>query len=703
VLALVLSGCDGPTATLGQTSAAIEATTPVTWVNQVNTTVNGTTITKTGGQGDAEDAGAASQQSIASGDAAFQFTVDEVNRFRFVGFGHTSTWQGASNIEYSFRLQSGHADVYENNVYRTDILVAVGDVMKLDVVGGVAHYYKNGVLQYTSGQSPTYPLYAITSMIDLSSTIAQAKISSAGLGAVTWVNQVNTTVNGTTITKTGGQGDEEDAGAASQQSIASGDATFQFTVDEVNRFRFVGFGHTSTWQGAANIDFSFRLQAGHADVYENGNYDTDVLVSVGDVMKIQIVSGVASYYKNGVLQYTSSQAPTYPLYVITSMIDASSTIAGAQLGAGSGGGGGPPPPAGHHFCGWLTGVGNDAATDPYFNDFVANASYFDAVHPTWWSVNDGNGDNCCTGGGTFCENFGNPASTHAGCAATQVLANTTYGGKPTKLIPMLAATSAGQVAIVRAMLASSTTQDQWVSTLVGYATTWHYDGYDIDFEHLNDDGSHPEVRAQLVTFIGKLATALHPNKTVSIAVDAFDHSDANSQWDIDALLNVADQLHVMGYDYHFMGGDHPGPVDPLGWAQAAMTYMVNLAGTRNQKLIWGVPNYGIEGVDRQSVFDEEQQGLKVWLANHPGYSTTTDEMTTCELNTETGYTAGRAPNAYSGTTHAFFDDVTSLEDKVSYAQQVGFGGITYWTIGDEPDKPVGQTFFQMVRAHFPQQ
>jgi hypothetical protein len=110
------------------------------------------------------------------------------------------------------------------------------------------HYYKNGALQFTSSQAPVYPLYVTTSMIDGSSTISQAMISSAPPpgGAVTWVNQVNTTVNGTTITKTGGQTWAEDAGAASQQSIASGNATFQFTVDETSRFRFVGFGHTST-------------------------------------------------------------------------------------------------------------------------------------------------------------------------------------------------------------------------------------------------------------------------------------------------------------------------------------------------------------------------------------------------------------------------------------------------------------------------
>ncbi|TMQ16390.1 MAG: hypothetical protein E6J91_11760 [Deltaproteobacteria bacterium] len=77
-------------------------------------------------------------------------------------------------------MQAGHADVYENNTYRTDILVVVNDVLKIDITGGIAHYYKNGALQYTSSKAPIYPMYVITSMIDGSSTIADAQISIGG-------------------------------------------------------------------------------------------------------------------------------------------------------------------------------------------------------------------------------------------------------------------------------------------------------------------------------------------------------------------------------------------------------------------------------------------------------------------------------------------------------------------------------------------
>src|SRR5579864_7366537 len=60
--------------TASEATSAIDATTPIVWVDQVNTSVSGTTISKTGGETDEEDAGAVSQQAIASGDVAFQYT-----------------------------------------------------------------------------------------------------------------------------------------------------------------------------------------------------------------------------------------------------------------------------------------------------------------------------------------------------------------------------------------------------------------------------------------------------------------------------------------------------------------------------------------------------------------------------------------------------------------------------------------------------
>jgi hypothetical protein len=237
-------------------------------------------------------------------------------------------------------LNSTPAGIVANTTYNVKLVATGNNPVHLEV-------WLNGtpkiVLNDTSANAVTTGGNAgienYNSGVKYKNFIVEDLSAPAGNGDVVWVNQINTTVTGTTIKKTAGADKMEDAGAASQQSIASGNATFQYAVDELTNFRFVGFGHTSTWQGAANIDFSFRMQTGHADVYERNVYKRDILVAIGDVLKIDISNGVASYYKNGVLQYTSTRTPTYPLYVITSMIDLNSTIAQAKINAAS-----PPPP-----------------------------------------------------------------------------------------------------------------------------------------------------------------------------------------------------------------------------------------------------------------------------------------------------------------------------------------------------------------------
>src|SRR5437660_11609234 len=80
-------------------------------------------------------------------------------------------------------------------------------------------------------------------------------------------------------------------------------------------------------------------------------------------------------------------------------------------------------------------------------------------------------------------------------------------------------------------------------------------------------------------------------KQVSIAVPGLEQGATNNAWDYDALSAVLDQLHIMGYDYHWLGGDHAGPTAPLGWIDAVG---VHAAATGHaKKFVLGLPNYGL--------------------------------------------------------------------------------------------------------------
>jgi len=119
------------------------------------------------------------------------------------------------------------------------------------------------------------------------------------------------------------------------------------------------------------------------------------------------------------------------------------------------------------------------------------------------------------------------------------------------------------------------------------------------------------------------------------------------------------------------------------------------------KFILGLPNYGLAGDDggTTSWFGSSMDSINLVGGS---YATTTTHMSVCPLTNGESIAPGRAPNATSSKGHLYFDDIASHEEKVAAAKAAGLAGITYWTIGGEPDRPGPKTFFQMIRSYFPQ-
>jgi spore germination protein YaaH len=319
------------------------------------------------------------------------------------------------------------------------------------------------------------------------------------------------------------------------------------------------------------------------------------------------------------------------------------------------------------------------AQDPGYTTFAAHASELDVVHPIWWHVHSA-------------KNF----VPILGADDPTITQHTTLAGARTQLIPVLAAVDGSDPATVSAMLHDATVKGQHIAAIVSLVMAKGYDGIDLDYEHLPTSDA-----SAYSAFVADLAAALHA-KQKSLGIDVGGMTGpGNAFWDYDALSAVADQIHIMGYDFHFLGS-HLGPVAPLGWVQKIVTYVAGIAGgSRKSKFILGLPNYGLAGTPG---------GISTWAGSlqessalaGPGYSVVTDHMLSCPfVNPKDPIAPGRAPNALTTEGQLFFDDLASLEEKVVVAQNGGLGGITYFTIGGEPDQP-GRTFFDMVRSHFPQ-
>lgn len=134
---------------------------------------------------------------------------------------------------------------------------------------------------------------------------------------VKWTSPTGVTCTDTMIKKTGNTADSWDSGCVSVEQ-AYGNCYVEFKATETNTYKMMGLGNGNASASYGDIDFAWYPAAdGNAYIYENGsglgNYGG--VYTTSDVFRVEAVSNQVKYYINGVLKYTSSTTPTYPLLV----------------------------------------------------------------------------------------------------------------------------------------------------------------------------------------------------------------------------------------------------------------------------------------------------------------------------------------------------------------------------------------------------
>ena len=135
------------------------------------------------------------------------------------------------------------------------------------VESGVVVYRRNGVLFYTSGVAPVYPLLVDTALYSAAGTIADVVLSGDLGEAVAWTATVNVSASGSTLTKTAVAG--WNAEAISTRAIAAGDGFVSFTTNESTTHKMLGLSQGNTSTNFTDVDFGIILTAqGGVFVYE---------------------------------------------------------------------------------------------------------------------------------------------------------------------------------------------------------------------------------------------------------------------------------------------------------------------------------------------------------------------------------------------------------------------------------------------------
>jgi subtilisin-like proprotein convertase family protein len=149
---------------------------------------------------------------------------------------------------------------------------------------------------------------------------------------VVWTNLVGVAASGNSLTKTASTS-AWDAGAVSVQTINSGGGFVEFTASETGTYRILGLSHGSASASESEIDFGLYLNNTQITIKENGvnqGFTVDAF-HTGDRLRIAVEAGHVVYRKNGVLLFTSTQTPVYPLLVDTSLYSPGSTLTNAVI------------------------------------------------------------------------------------------------------------------------------------------------------------------------------------------------------------------------------------------------------------------------------------------------------------------------------------------------------------------------------------
>ena len=231
------------------------------------------------------------------------------------------------------------------------------------------------------------------------------------------------------------------------------------------------------------------------------------------------------------------------------------------------------------------------------------------------------------------------------------------------------------------VLSNATHRARAVGQLAELVNDYGADGINVDLE-----GTAAAQKADLVQFIIDLKAAVDE---VYLATPAVDWAGA---YDYDQLALYSDGLFIMGYGYHWSGGD-PGPVAPLfgggPWSVYALDWTLEdyrTWGATDDKIVMGLPLYG----RRWPSADDSVPGTSIGTSSAVTMGNAIEYATGFEPRYDD---VTETPWLWDGSDQLWYDDHNSVEIKLQWSVDQGIQGVGFWALGYDGNAPA---FWEMV-------
>ncbi|XP_069696039.1 endochitinase-like [Periplaneta americana] len=247
------------------------------------------------------------------------------------------------------------------------------------------------------------------------------------------------------------------------------------------------------------------------------------------------------------------------------------------------------------------------------------------------------------------------------------------------------------------LVSTQARRETFINSVIDFVNKYGFDGIDLDWEYPGsaDTGGVPEDKNNFVYLVQELKAAFNSvgkGWEITMAVSLVE-SYVRGGYDVPVLCNLADAIHAMAYD---MRGTWTGyadvqspmysrPIDQGSYKTLNLNDSLQMwvdMGCAPNKLVVGVPTYGrtytLAGSDNKP-------GAAITGEGNPGPYTSSSgvlayyEICLNQWPRQWDDTA-KCPYAFQGNQWVGYDDPESVQIKMDFIKQRGYGGAMTWTV-----------------------